>query len=142
MVDRNCFQELKKVLAGEIQTLAYPPAALFALCTAFVAYNMMRCIILSIEVIQPEQPLKLSTYYIGHEIASCCRGLYLLTENHEWDWAAKMTSEEIGYYLFELAKSVKYENFTKRPPSKKIPIKKNVKRKNHVSTKKLLNQGK
>ncbi|MDR1383461.1 MAG: transposase [Planctomycetaceae bacterium] len=113
------FRELDKLLADEIQILAYPPAALFALCMAFVAYNIMQCITLSIETVQPKQSLKLSTYCIGHEIASCYYGLDIVTESHEWEWAANMKSEEIGLFLSPLAKSVKYKNFAKRPPSKK-----------------------
>jgi hypothetical protein len=131
---------LEELLAGEIQTLAYPPAALFALSTAFVAYNIMQCIIImSIETAQPKQPQKISTYYVAHEIASCYRGLDLLTEEHEWEWATKMKPEEIARFLLENAAHVDYKNFAKRPPPKKTTIRKNVKRMNHVSTKKLIN---
>jgi hypothetical protein len=84
--------------------------------------TIMQCIMLSIEVAQPEQPLKLSTYYIGHEIT--------------------MKPEEIRFFLFELAKPVEYKKFHQTTAFKKNTNKKNLKRKNHVSTKKILNQGK
>jgi hypothetical protein len=135
----TAFQELEESLAGEIQTLAYPPAALFALCMAFVAYNIMQCIILSIETAQPKQPQKISTYYVAHEIAACYRGLDLSTEDHEWKWATKMTPKEMSIFLLENAANINYKNFAKRPPTKKKTKRKNIKRKNHVSTKKLLN---
>jgi hypothetical protein len=111
------------LLAGEIQTLAYPPATLFALSTAFVAYNIMQCIIMSIETAQPKQPQKISTYYVAHEIASCYRGLDLLTEDYEWEWVTKMKPEEITRFLLDNATHVDYKNFAKRPPPKKKTLK-------------------
>jgi hypothetical protein len=115
----TAFQELEELLAGEIQTLAYPPAALLALSMALVAYNIMLCVIMSIETAQPKQPQNISAYYGAHEIASCYRGLDLLTEEHEWEWATKMKLEELGRFLLANAAKVKYKNFAKRPPSKK-----------------------
>ncbi|MDR2346096.1 MAG: hypothetical protein LBE18_08520, partial [Planctomycetaceae bacterium] len=55
------FQKLEELLAGEITTLAYPPAALFALCTAFVAYNIMKCIIYPS---RPHNPIKQEKYLL------------------------------------------------------------------------------
>jgi hypothetical protein len=135
----TAFQELEELLAGEIQTLAYPPAALFALSLSLVAYNIRQCIISSIETTQPTQPQKISVYYVAHEVASCYRGLDLLTDEHDWEWATKMKPNELGKFLQELACTVEYKKFAKRPPSKKTPTRKNTKKKNHVATKKLLN---
>ncbi|MDR1140304.1 MAG: hypothetical protein LBL62_01335, partial [Planctomycetaceae bacterium] len=106
---------------------------------AFVAYNIMRCIIMSIETAQPKQPQKISTYYVAHEIASCYRGLDLLTEDHDWEWATKMKPQKLAKFLLDNAARVDYKNFAKRPPPKKKTIRKNIKRINHVSTKKLIN---
>jgi hypothetical protein len=136
----SAFQELEKLLEGEIQTLAYPPAALFALSMAFVAYNILQCIIMSIETAHPKQPQKISIYYIAHEIDSCYRGLDLLTKENEWNWARKMTPNEIAQFLLENAASIDYKNFAKRPPTKKTTKRKNIKKTNHVSTKKLINK--
>jgi hypothetical protein len=58
----TALQEVRTLLAGEIQTLAYSPAMLFALRTAFVVYNIMQCMyyVLSTAITQPKQPLKIS----------------------------------------------------------------------------------
>ena len=40
----TAFQELEATLDGEINTLGYPKAALFAFCVALVSYNLMSVI--------------------------------------------------------------------------------------------------
>ena len=40
----TAFQELEATLNGEINTLGYPKAALFAFCVALVSYNLMSVI--------------------------------------------------------------------------------------------------
>ncbi|MDR2705369.1 MAG: hypothetical protein LBC02_06295 [Planctomycetaceae bacterium] len=87
--------------------------------TAFVAYNMKQCITRLIETAQPNQPQKISTYYVAHEIASCYRGLELGSEDHEREWATKMNPEEIRQFLLDKAARVEYKKFAKQPPSKK-----------------------
>src|SRR5262249_47602262 len=40
----TAFQEIEATLRGEIDTLAYPRAALFGLCVALVAYSVMSAV--------------------------------------------------------------------------------------------------
>jgi hypothetical protein len=56
---------------------------------------------------------------MAHEISSCYRGLDWFTENHDWEWATKLTPEELGKFLLTNAARVEYKSFAQRPPSKK-----------------------
>ena len=136
----TAFQELQALLSGEIPTLCYPAAALFALCCSYVAYNILQCMVSTIEVSQPEEAREISTYYVSHAISETHHGLSLFSEEGDWVEFRVMSSSELGGYLLKLGQRVRYDAFAKRPPSKKKPVRKSTKRKNHTSTAKLLNQ--
>lgn len=136
----TAFQELEALLSGEIQTLCYPPAALFALCTAFVSYNVLQCLVSTIEVSHPQETREISAYYVSHTISETQGGLKLFSEESDWQAFHLISSGEMAGFLLRLGACVKYDSFAKRPPSKKKPVRKSTKRKNHVSTAKLLNQ--
>ena len=54
----TAFQELEATLDGEINTLGYPKAALFAFCVALVSYNLMSVIKAALRTVHGEQSLK------------------------------------------------------------------------------------
>ena len=136
----TAFQELESLLSGEIQTLCYPPAALFALSTAMVAYNILQCMVSSIEVSHPEETREISAYHVSHTLLQTHAGLRLFSEAEDWEEFRTLDAREMGRFLIRLGGQVKYDSYAKRPPSKKKPVRKSTKRKNHTSTAKLLNQ--
>ena len=51
----TAFQELEATLDGEINTLGYPKAALFAFCVALVSYNLMSVIKAALCIYSPRR---------------------------------------------------------------------------------------
>ena len=54
----TAFQELEATLDGEINTLGYPKAALFAFCVALVSYNLMSVIKAALRAVHGRRPSK------------------------------------------------------------------------------------
>jgi len=136
----TAFQELESLLSGEIQTLCYPPAALFALSTAMVASNILQCLVSSIEVAHPEETREISAYHVSHALSQTHVGLRLFSEVTDWEEFRTLDARAMGHFLVRLGGQVKYGSYVKRPPSKKKPVRKSTKRHNHTSTAKLLNK--
>ena len=134
----TAFAELAAMLHGEIDTLCYPEAALFALSCSYVAYNIMQCLVSSIETSHPEAKGPVSAYHVAHEVSSSYYGLSISTEDSDWEEFTQASPMELGRMLLELGAKVNYSRFSKRPPPKKPPTRKPTVRKNHTSTAKLL----
>jgi hypothetical protein len=68
----TAFQHLEKHFESEINTLAYPRAALFGFCLALVAYNLFQVALAALDSAH-EEPVSqtVSTYYVGQEIGWC-----------------------------------------------------------------------
>jgi hypothetical protein len=137
----TAFQHLEAHLASEIQTLAYPRAALFAFCLALVAYNVFSMSLSAIDAVHSETVSDtMSTYYIGQEIASTFLALFLLTAQHEWAFLHSCSSNEFAQWLRQVASNVRVKKYKKhsrgpKKPPQKIPY---DSKQPHVSTKKLL----
>jgi len=136
------FQRLKKDLRTEIDTLAYPKAALFGCCVAMMAYNVVSMVKSTIKAAHGTEWVteKLSTYYLTLEISRVARGMEIAIPAKAWKIFGKMTDVEYVSTMIELAKKMNLRKYTKhkrgvkKPPPKKLSGK-NIK---HVSTAKLL----
>ena len=82
----TAFQELEATLDGEINTLGYPKAALFAFCVALVSYNMMSVIKAALRAVHGEQTVeeKVSAYYLADEVTMTHRGMMIAIPEDEW----------------------------------------------------------
>lgn len=140
------FQELEAHLSGEIVTLGHPKAALFAFCTALVAYNVLSVVKAALGSVYGHEKIKeeVSGYYIADEVAGTYRGMLIAIPWAQWSIFYRMSDEELGTVLQELAGKVRLSAFKKhkRGPKKKPPPKRNPKKETHVSTSKLLAQRK
>lgn len=62
----TAFQHLEKHFESEINTLAYPRAALFGFCLALVAYNIFQITLTALDGAHPEPVSQtISTYFVG-----------------------------------------------------------------------------
>lgn len=139
----TAFQELAANFAGEIETLGYPRAALFAFCMALVAFNMLSVIRNVLERGRdPKTDPEVSVYYICDEIAHAYRGLDLVLNPADWSRAyADLTPAQLARALESIAAGVDLSRYRKhkRGP-KKPPPKMNKKGRPHVSTARVLAQ--
>jgi hypothetical protein len=140
----GAFQELEATLQGELETLAYPKAALFAFAMALVAYNVLSTVKAAlrgehgVEKIQQE----ISGYYLADEVAGTWRGMMIVLPGEHWtERFARQTPRQIAQFLRQAARHVRLAAFRKHPRGlKKPPPKMNKKNRGHVSTAQILQQ--
>ena len=136
----TAFQEIAANFAGEIETLGYPRAALFAFCMALVSFNMLSVILHAMRASQGGSDDEVSIYYVCEEIAHTYRGLELILDPSHWTTTyAQLSSTQLAQALSRIAAGVvlsrygKHKRGPKRPPPKM-----NKKRRNHISTARVL----
>lgn len=138
----GAFQRLTEDLRCEIDTLAYPKAALFGFCTACVAYNAVSLVKAALRAAQGAKYVQeeLSTYYLTLEVARVTPGMLIAVPAQDWEVFAVMSAERFAAALVNMAgridrrKYAKHKRGPKRPQPKKIP----AKRCHHVSTARIL----
>ncbi len=138
----TAFQELEKWFNSEINTLGYPPAALFAFCVALISYMMVSVIMAALCSIHGTEIVeqKVSGYYLADEISGTYRGMIIAISQDEWREFRLLTQRQFIAILKKLSKNVKLSRFLKHPRGPKKPV---TKRKSdpkhpHVSTAKLI----
>jgi hypothetical protein len=140
------FLELTQSLQCEVDTLAYPKAAIFAFSLAVLAYNAVSLFrgvlggVHGFEVIEQ----KLSWHLLCSETTSVWRGMEIAIDEAAWSGCVdSLTDRQFALGLRKLCERV---NLARYPKSRRGPKKKVVKifhpNVNHVSTAKILEQRK
>lgn len=138
----TAFQEVAENLSGEIKTLGYPKAALFAFCMAMISFNVLsiiRCAVRSVH--GAEKSEQMSSYYICHEISSVNVGMSVVLPASFWrEKFGDMTAKQLAEELKKLAQNIPLHKFKKNPwkPKKKPPLNHNKKNRGHQSTYRIL----
>ena len=121
----TAFQHVERHFNSEIETLAYPKAALFGFALALVAYNIFSVMISALDCAHQKPVSKdVSGYYISHEIAATFLALVQLGEGLDWGFAAAHAPSEFADWLRETARHVnlralkKHSRGPKQPKSK------------------------
>jgi hypothetical protein len=139
----NVFQSLTEALNCEINTLAYPRAALFGFCVALVAYNILAVIraALRSEHGRDEVEEKASNYHLAQEVATTYAGMMIAIPPRVWEVFQEMSVEAMAGFLREAANQAW---LAKYPRSKHGPKKPRPKRAgritDHVATARLLDE--
>lgn len=140
------FGELSETLSNEIDTLAYPRAALFCFCVGLVAYNVLGVMKGALRAGHGEAKVteNVSGYYLANEIARTYAGMMIAIPDESWGVFAGMTAGELGRVLKDLARRVRLERLQKHPRGPKKPVTKKPKnnKQPHVSTARLLEKRK
>jgi len=142
----TAFQELKHDLNSEINTLGYPPAALFAFCVALVAYMIIAVIEAALSSVHGAKKVDndLSGYYMADEISGVYRGMMIAVSADKWRVFRNLSQAERVGLLRQLAANVKLSRFKKHPRGPKKPKQERVRdpKHPHISTARLLAAGK
>jgi hypothetical protein len=138
----TAFQQLTQDLRCEIDTLAYPRAALFGFSLACVAYNAVSLVKAALRArLGPKfVQTELSMYYLTLEVARVTAGMEIAIGEKNWRIFRRMSAAEFLVTILELAghvQSSKYKKHT-RGPKKKPPKKTSGKGSPHVSTARIL----
>jgi hypothetical protein len=137
----SAFGELATCLNGEVDTLGYPKAALFAFCVALVAYNILSIVKGAMRSVHGVEAVEeVSGYFLADEIAGTHRGMMIAIPEDEWVVFAGLTPRAMGQVLRGLAAKVRLSAFRKhrRGPKRPQPKRASGAKISHVSTAKLL----
>jgi hypothetical protein len=136
------FQEMEATLNGEITALGYPRAALFTLCVALVAYNVMSAIKGALRSAHGTEATDagVSGSDLAEEVAATARGMLIAIPRDEWVVFHDLAAPEMGEVLRGLAGRVRLPHYRKQPrgPKKPKPAKRSGYEKKHLSTAKVL----
>lgn len=138
----TAFQELEATLNGEITALGHPRAALFTLCVALVAYNVMSAIKGALRSVHGAEAVDagVSGSDLAEEVAGTTRGMLIAIPEDEWAVFHDLPAPEMGEVLRGLARRVRLAQYRKQPrgPKKPKPKKASGYEKKHLSTAKVL----
>ena len=138
----TAFQEVAQSLQGEIETLGYPKAALFAFSMAMVAYNVLSVIQAALRSAHGEQEVtdRVSFYYLCDEVAGTYRGLLIAVSDEYWTKNyANLTPAQLAKELVRIARQIdlsRYQKHKRGPKKTKPPL--NKKLRGHASTARIL----
>lgn len=136
------FQELEATLDGEIETLGYPKAALFAFAVALTAYNIHSVIKAALRAKHGTEKVEeeVSQFYVAKEIAQTTRGMLIAIPPSNWRAFEDASATEMASLLLDLAGKVDMRTLLRHPrgPKKPQPKRTSSKRHPHVSTARLL----
>lgn len=138
------FFDIERAFQAEVSTLGYPPAALFALCLGFLAYNAVALVLAAVGREHGRQTVRdeVSMYYLSLEIRQTWDGMQVAIPARHWRTFATQSDEDFAATLRELAGRMQLARYQKhsRGPKKKPPDKIKYKNGGHVSTAKLLTE--
>ena len=138
----TAFQELEATRHGEVNTLGYPKAALFAFCGALVAYNVLSTLKAALRSVHGEEVVaeEVSGYYVADEIQMTHRGMMIAIPEDEWVVFHDLTPRELASVLVQLAAAVRLPKYQKHPrgPKKPKPKKQSGAKIKHGATAKIL----
>lgn len=141
----NAFQEISDSLEGEINTLAYPEAALLGYCLALMAYNVLSTVKAALRTRHGEKaaPRNVSGYHMAHELSSAYDGMMVALPESYWaDRFSQLTADQMAQRLTQLAGKVPISRYAKSQyrPRSDPPERASAKDQPHVSTARILDQ--
>ena len=118
----TAFQHVEKHFNSEIETLAYPKAALFGFALALVAYNIFSVMISALDCAHQKPVSKdISGYYITHDIAATFLALVQLGEDLDWHAVVAGSPPEFAAWLRHTALNVNLRALKKHSRGPKQP---------------------
>ena len=142
----TAFGELATHLNGDVDTLGYPGAALFAFAVAVTLYNavaLMRAALAARhgDAVADED---VSGSYVAADIAATTKGMLIAIPPHHWDAFETMPAAAFAAELVSLAGAVNLSHYRKHPrgPKRPRPPRVHDRASPHVSTHKLLEERK
>jgi hypothetical protein len=138
----HTFQEIEASLESEINTLAYPRAALLALCLGFVAYNVLGLVKGAMRAVHGAKKVEqeVSFYYMAEELGNTQRGLDIAVPQSAWEEIRRLSPEQLAQEMLRLASKMNLRHYKKHPrgPKKPPPPRRRLNPGNNVSTARLL----
>lgn len=135
------FGELTLSLRGEIDTLAYPGAALLGYAVALLTYNVLSVVKAALRVAHGPKLIdnQISTYYLADEVAGMWRGMEIAVPSERWTQTfGRLDPPDLAQQLISIAGHADLRHYAKHPRAPKKPPPKRLGKKPHVSTARIL----
>jgi hypothetical protein len=136
------FLTLTQIMDGEIPSLGYPKAALFAFGIALVSYNIASVIRAALRATFGHEKVEkeVSWYYIANEVRFNYGGMDVALDEEIWAPFQSMSASELAARLKEYAGNIRLSAFKRHPRGPKKPAPRRTKYANdtHVSTARIL----
>jgi hypothetical protein len=140
------FQTMTDLLRCEVNTLAYPKAALFGFCTALAASNILATIKAALRATHKGVAVdeELSDFVIAEELAGTYRGMMIALPDEKWVHLGKMPDEDFVAWLIDIATRVRLDRYrkTRRGPKKPRTYRTRFRKAKHVATSRLIHDAK
>jgi hypothetical protein len=136
------FLRLTTVLKCEVNTLGYPPAALFGFCVALAAGNVYAGVKAAIRAAHGAETVDgVSDYHLGLEVSGVCPGLWIAVPEETWAGMGGWSVARMADWLVGLARRADLRRYRKatRGPKKPKPPRTRFADAKHVATSRLLN---
>lgn len=137
----TCLGHLSQALNAEINTLAYPGAALLCFCLALVLFNIISALkTLLLKFSNASDKPELSYYYLALEIAEARLGMEITIDHAYWKQCAELSLSEFVSWVKSIARTANLRRYRKHPrgPKRPPPRRASGKRRPHVSTHRIL----
>src|SRR5215207_1666605 len=116
------FGRLTTVLKCEVNTLGYPPAALFGFCVALASSNVYACVKGALRSAHGEAVTEgVSDYHLALEVSSVARGLAIAVPGETWLEIGSWSAERMSEWLVSLARRAKLSRYPKAKRGPKKP---------------------
>jgi IS4 transposase len=129
----------------EIETLAYPKAALFSFSLALVTDNILATLKAALASVHGVETIEttVSDLYLVDELQSTYRGMMIAIPPEHWQPLRTLSLAEFALLLKQLAAQVNLKRFLKQPRKRKSKTPPRVRdpKHPHVSTARLLSHG-
>ena len=106
---------------GEIDTLAYPKAALFSFTLALMSYNILATLRAALASVHGVGKIEaaLSDFYVVDELQGTYRGMMIAIPPTEWHIFREMALPDLATLLTDWAAQVDLRRFLKQPKKKR-----------------------
>ena len=135
------FLRLTTVLKCEVNTLGYPPAALFGFCVALAAGNVYAGVKGALRAAHGAAVADgVSDYHLALEVSGVCPGLWIAVPAETWSGMAGWSVGRVADWLAGLARGAnlgRYRKATRGPKKPKTP-RTRFPEARHISTSRLL----
>jgi hypothetical protein len=116
------FQRMTVLLRCEVNTLAYPKAALFGFCVALAASNVLAGVKAALRATHGKKvDEQVSDYYVADELAQTYRGMMIALPEGEWKDLGEMSEQDFVAWLLSVAKRARLDRYQKHARGAKKP---------------------
>lgn len=136
----TAFQQVTTSLRCELDSLGYPPAALFSFCMAVACFNLFALILAALGSVHGQETVQeqVSLYYLTDELSGTYRGMMIAIPPSQWTCFQDLTATQLADQLNEWAQQVDLSSYRKHKRGPKKQNKRPYAGNKHVSTSRLL----